>query len=112
PNALALAPGDRFLAAGEQTFSEPAALDLPRQIRFWHLTTGQQVAALSGHDCDVSALIFSPDGGTLISAHHDSTVIAWEVPAAARRRGFDRLPLPMDEATELWRQLGSADAKE
>ena len=38
---------------------------------------------LEGHMADVSAVAFSPDGGTLVSASRDWTVWLWDVATGA-----------------------------
>ena len=107
---VAFAPGGRYLASGDYILTSPEAMAEPRQIRFWDLRRGKQVAALTGHDSDVSSLAFSPDGTMLISGHQDSTVIGWKVPALVRRDGFDSPPLATSDAAELWEQLSAPDA--
>jgi WD40 repeat protein len=46
--------------------------------RFWKLATGELLAELPGHDCDVNSLAVSRDGSRLISGGTDTTVIIWD----------------------------------
>ena len=42
--------------------------DDDNRIRFWNATSGELVKSLTGHHGDVRSLMFSPDGGLLLSA--------------------------------------------
>jgi WD40 repeat protein len=108
---LTLSPDGRVLASGGWALNMPDALAEARQIRLWNLATGKQVAALTGHDADVSSLAFSPDGMQLASGFWDSTALMWNVPPAARRLNLEPSALSAEDAARLWDQLASADAK-
>jgi tetratricopeptide (TPR) repeat protein len=56
--SLALTPDGRTLAGG----------GLDRLVRIWDVETGQLRAVLPGHSREVGALVFTPDGQTLVSA--------------------------------------------
>jgi WD40 repeat protein len=62
--ALALSPDGRVAAAGG-----PGVTSRNNEtLRLWDTTTGKQLLQLEGHTGDVSALAFTPDGKTLLSA--------------------------------------------
>ena len=46
-------------------------------LTLWDITTGECVATLA-HDWGVSAIAFSPDGKTLITAGHDEVISIWD----------------------------------
>jgi WD domain, G-beta repeat len=50
-------------------------------IRLWDAATGKSLGALPGHEGEVTALIFTPDGKTLLSASGDKTIRYWNVAA-------------------------------
>jgi len=110
--AIALSPNGRVVASAGGSQSYPIEVADPHRIRLWDIATGEQVAALSGHNEDVSSLAFSPDGKLLASGMYDTTALVWEVPAAGHVSGFGQHPLTEGDAAELWKDLDSADAKQ
>jgi len=72
-NAAALSPNGELLAVGGYFPSD--------EIRMVHLPTGQQIAAIKGHQNVITDLDFSGDGRLLVSASGDQTVKVWQVPS-------------------------------
>jgi RNA polymerase sigma factor (sigma-70 family) len=58
----------------------------------------------------VTALAFSPDGGRLVTAHHDSTALVWDVSPATARRGPRPGKLDPKALDRLWTDLAGEDA--
>jgi WD40 repeat protein len=48
-------------------------------VRLWDATDGTLLYTLEGHTDDVSSVVFSADGSTLISGAWDDTVRLWDV---------------------------------
>jgi WD40 repeat protein len=51
----------------------------PLVIKLWNIDKKSIVASFSGHTGAVSSIVFSPDGGKLISGSIDTTVMVWDV---------------------------------
>jgi len=44
----------------------------------WDLETGRQKMKMLGHDHDVTAVAYSPDGSLILSGGQDSKLMMWE----------------------------------
>jgi RNA polymerase sigma factor (sigma-70 family) len=76
-------------------------------VHLWDLTTGQKVAALTGHRAPVTQLAFSRDGRRLVSGSCDTTALVWDVTRLKR-------PGKVPDGTALaglWKDLGAGDPK-
>jgi WD40 repeat protein len=49
-------------------------------IRLWDLATGRELVHWQGHEVEVTALAFDPDGEVLISGSREGTVKLWNLP--------------------------------
>jgi WD40 repeat protein len=65
-------------------------------IRLWNVGTGAMLRSLAGHKAGVTGLIFSPDGGTLISVarttystHADNRICLWDVKTGELKKAFE-----------------------
>ena len=47
-------------------------------LKFWDEANRQEMRTLSGHSAWVSAIIFSPDGSTIVSSSGDNTLKIWD----------------------------------
>jgi WD40 repeat protein/serine/threonine protein kinase len=76
---LAFSPDGSLLAAGygAPTFHPAVAYD--QVVKVWEVGTRREIRALRGHRCNVSSLMFSGDGKTLVAASSDRTLRSWEV---------------------------------
>lgn len=75
----------------------------------WDTATGTFQAALSGHRGTVTTVAFSPDGGALISAACDGTVLIWDVARLMARPAPQALSA--GDLESLWNDLAAADAQ-
>lgn len=82
------ADGSTLAAAGGQAFGLGEADENLFAINLWDVATVSQVATLRGHTDEVNAMVFTPDGGTLISAGNDGTLRWWDVAARAETRSI------------------------
>jgi WD40 repeat protein len=92
---LAFAPDGKSLVVGclersLRMLSADTAVGGKGVIRILDTVTGKELRRLHGHDGEVGALAFSPDGKLLASAGADATVLIWSVPPARPRGGAHR----------------------
>jgi WD40 repeat protein len=76
-NCFALSPDGKSFAA--------VVLDKPT-IHLWDAGTGKELKTFEGHEGEVTALTFSPDGKSLLSGGSDRTVRLWDVGTGKERR--------------------------
>lgn len=69
-SCMAVDPSGEVVAAG--------SLD-SFDVHIWSVQTGQLLDRLAGHEGPVSALAFTPDGGSLVSGSWDRTARIWSV---------------------------------
>jgi len=80
----ASANGRVFASADGQPMSDSDA-DVPHEIRFWDLTTGEHLASITGHDVDVRSLAFAPGGTLIVAGLQDATALVWDVPREVQK---------------------------
>ncbi len=73
---IAFSPDSRLLAS---------AGDMDRTVKLWDVHTGRKRAVFRGHQDEVLAVAFSPDGKTLVSGSGDKTVKLWDLTAGQER---------------------------
>jgi WD40 repeat protein len=113
--ALALSSDGRIVVSGEVTIgggAAEAAIADPRQICFWDLASGKQLATIDSHHEDLASLALSPDDSRLLVGLRDTTAMMFDVPAAARNAELPRATLAAEEAAAAWAKLAGDDARE
>jgi WD40 repeat protein/ferric-dicitrate binding protein FerR (iron transport regulator) len=72
-------------------------------VRLWEVATGLELAAWSGHDGKIQALVFTADGKSLLSASADGTGLVWGLDEASAGAAP-----PLDAS---WAALGGQDGR-
>jgi hypothetical protein len=78
-------------------------------VHLYDTSTGRRVRRLEGHQGEVKALTFSPDGRRLASGSLDTTVLVWDATGLARQEPRSA-PLAPKELEALGSALAGADA--
>jgi Tol biopolymer transport system component/biopolymer transport protein ExbD len=89
---VAFSPDGKLLATASgpprRSKEEPIR---PGELRLWDAATGKLLAAVRGHDGQVTCAVFSPDGRYVATASWDGTVKLWNV-SQLRARGVSEAP--------------------
>jgi hypothetical protein len=77
-------------------------------VRLWDTATGTLLAEFYGHRGQVTAVAFSADGRTLVSAAWDGSLLVWDVGALCARP--ETKALTAAELQTMWDDLAALDA--
>jgi hypothetical protein len=109
--ALAFSPDGRVLASADGgPVSRFWQANPAQRIHLWDMATGMELMRLDGHESDVTALAFSPDGKRLVSGLANGTVLTWDIATRAKVPTPAAAELGAKEMDVLWSDLASSDA--
>jgi hypothetical protein len=99
--ALALSPDGRSLAAGGG----------PGIVRVWEVASGKERATFDGGAGSVMALLFLPDGKTLVSGYLNSSALCWDLTGFGPKKQNERQAPSAEDLEKEWRHLVGDDAR-
>ncbi|MHB1426838.1 MAG: WD40 repeat domain-containing protein [Gemmataceae bacterium] len=112
---VAFSPDGRLLAVvngGNSTHIQgnppeviPQGVETREHVRLVRIADGKVIRRFTGHLGGIGCLNFSPDGRTLASGGHDSTVLVWDVTDRAVPRAKATPVLKPEKLAELWKEL-------
>jgi RNA polymerase sigma factor (sigma-70 family) len=117
-DAVAFSPDGRLLAVVNRGNSSlwrgdeviPQGVETREQVRLVRIADGKVIRRFTGHLGGIGCLSFSPDGRTLASGGHDSTVLVWDVAKERKDVVPTAPPLPSEKLAQLWKGLrGTAE---
>jgi WD40 repeat protein len=89
---LAFSPDGKTLAA---TISPNGQAEQPGHVIRWEVASGREIGRLSGHESDIFALAFAPNGSTLATGGCDKTIRIWDLASGKEIRKIGRLGTPI-----------------
>ncbi|HEY7315463.1 MAG TPA: hypothetical protein VH643_39400 [Gemmataceae bacterium] len=99
---IAFAPDGRLLALASKK---------EESVQLIRVTDGKVVRRFTGHIGGIFSLSFSPDGRTLASGGHDSTVLIWDVAGLAAVDAKNAPIIKPEKLAELWTGLRGTAAE-
>ena len=94
--ALAFSPDGLLLAVAEED-----------RVSLWNVATRQPVREFFGHRGPLTAVAFSGDGQTFVTASEDGTAIIWDVTGVVSRTKLE--PVTATEIPAMWATFKDAD---
>jgi RNA polymerase sigma factor (sigma-70 family) len=76
----------------------------------WEVVAGKEVGRFKGHEEDITALAFFPDGKSLVSGSADTTSLVWDAGKLKREASAPAAVLQPKEVDALWADLAGDDA--
>lgn len=86
------------------------AAAVEREVRLWDLRVGKEVRRFTGHQGEVNAVAFAPDGQVLVSASDDGTLLVWDTTGRLQDGRLAAVALTPHELETQWTALGDTDA--
>jgi RNA polymerase sigma factor (sigma-70 family) len=86
------------------------ATNAGHDVVVWDVVAGKEVGRFKGHEEDITALAFFPDGKSLVSGSADTTSLIWETADVKRVPARPAAELQPKELEVLWADLADGDA--
>ena len=102
---LSFSTDNRLVASGST-----GDLEADPKVHIWEASTGSERLALPGHEFEVTATAFSPDGRTFASASRDGTALLWDLKALQTSEP-DGHGESSEDLEHCWSWLGQPDGK-
>ncbi len=82
--AVAIAPDGKTIASASARWGNGSYDASPAQVQLWDVATSKLLARLPDQPRQIFAMVFTPDGKSLITASLSGAVIVWDLAALAR----------------------------
>lgn len=98
-NSVAFSPDGRFVLTGGGESPDFVKTDASSKddnsARLWDVSTGKEVRRFEGHAKRINAVLFSQDGGLIVTGSEDRTIRIWETSTGRELRRLTLSPKPV-----------------
>jgi RNA polymerase sigma factor (sigma-70 family) len=111
-DSVAFSPDGRLLALGNTGYHYgdkgiPLGIENREQVRLVRAADGKVIRRFAGHLGGIACLSFAPDGRTLASGGHDTTVLVWDVQNLGTASAKEEPSLDREKLAAQWDGLRS-----
>ncbi len=90
--ATAFSPDDTLVAISELGLDPQQERYVYNRTKVWEVATGKNVLTTQGHEADIGAVDFTPDGRLLVSGSVDGMIRFWDLATGREVRSFTNQP--------------------
>ena len=92
--SVAISPDGKTIASASSRWGDGFFGQAPAEVQVWDVATGKPLATLPDHPNQVFAMVFTPDGKSLITASLSGAVTLWDLASFQDEKGSPNAAAP------------------
>ncbi len=90
---MTFGPNGKLLAVSEMGFDTKLNKYVFNRTNVWNVATGEKLFTFEGHQSDIDAVVFTPDGRFVVSGSTDGNIKFWDLKTGREARTFTVPPI-------------------